>query len=185
MSTTLAGMETDRDWRIRMAAFNALATLTTRHGPVLSYPLVSRGFEFEGEQVFFMSRGEGIFQPRQMDSALSAFKSPPSKRKGRSPLRSSSSFAHRPRDFLRRRNRILVLPDADQRRARHAYRRSPAASFAPLLLPKKGEELGAFVSFGRGMAACRTSPSPDSCREAGPDVLQMRFHRHDEPGWEP
>ncbi|MDX2208036.1 MAG: hypothetical protein SFU57_10360 [Gemmatimonadales bacterium] len=56
----------DRDWRIRLAAFDALRAITTRSGGVITRDQMGTGFEFEGERIPFANRQVGIWRPRQL-----------------------------------------------------------------------------------------------------------------------
>jgi putative restriction endonuclease len=56
----------DPDWPIRQAAFQELAELTRLYGAVLDWEVITRGFTFRGERLYFATKAEGIFRPRQM-----------------------------------------------------------------------------------------------------------------------
>jgi putative restriction endonuclease len=72
----------DPDWPIRIAAFSALQAMVKRHGEVLRWEVIDRGFPYQGEILHFANQARGIFWPRQMrDSALSIKTTVP--RKGR------------------------------------------------------------------------------------------------------
>ena len=56
----------DPDWPIRQAAFQRLAELTRLYGAVLPWDVVTQGFSFRGELIYFATRARGIFRPQQM-----------------------------------------------------------------------------------------------------------------------
>lgn len=58
----------DRDWQIRLAAFDHIRKLRDDAHRV-SWAQLTAGFEFEGETVHLVSQ-KGIFKPRQLDLAL-------------------------------------------------------------------------------------------------------------------
>ncbi|MBN1207056.1 MAG: HNH endonuclease [Myxococcaceae bacterium] len=75
---------TDPDWPIRQAAFQQLAELTRLHGALLPWDVLTQGFTFRGELLYFATKAEGIFRPRQMrGGALSIKTTVP--RRGRIP----------------------------------------------------------------------------------------------------
>jgi hypothetical protein len=61
-----AFLSSDPDWPIRQAAFQRLAELTRLYGAVLPWEVVTQGFSFRGELIYFATRAQGIFRPRQM-----------------------------------------------------------------------------------------------------------------------
>ena len=72
----------DPDLPIRLAAFDALATLVRLHGPVLPWDEIAKGFQHGGSNVLFANRARGIFRPKAMTAgALSIKKTVP--REGR------------------------------------------------------------------------------------------------------
>ncbi|WP_199738342.1 HNH endonuclease [Corallococcus sp. CA054B] len=66
----------DNDQAIRLAAFNALQALMERHGEVLPWGLIHKGFTFRGEKHFFANKSRGIFWPRQMQETALSIKTP-------------------------------------------------------------------------------------------------------------
>jgi putative restriction endonuclease len=65
----------DRDFQIRLAAFDWLSQQTDLHGDVLNRDLLQRGFEFQGQRVPLMSP-QGIFKPRVMEYPLTISTAP-------------------------------------------------------------------------------------------------------------
>jgi putative restriction endonuclease len=65
-------MSIDRDTAVRLAAFEALDRLERRHGPVLSWDVIARGFDLDGTHYLFANRARGLFRPQGVGgSALS------------------------------------------------------------------------------------------------------------------
>jgi putative restriction endonuclease len=60
----------DRDWRIRIKAFEALRTILARSGGVITRDQMSAGFDFEGERIPFANRQVGIWRPKQLSKPL-------------------------------------------------------------------------------------------------------------------
>ena len=56
----------DLDWRLRMAALDALRRITEPSGGVISREQMTDGFEFEGERVAFALRARGIWKPARL-----------------------------------------------------------------------------------------------------------------------
>jgi len=70
----------DLDWRLRLAAFDALRRITEPAGGVISRDQLTAGFEFEGKRVAFADRGRGIWRPGILGpdgAALSVYTSAP------------------------------------------------------------------------------------------------------------
>ena len=65
------GVGGDPDWAVRHQAFSALERLSVAHGGRIPWAEIARGFEFQGQSMYFASRAIGIFKPRQMSAALS------------------------------------------------------------------------------------------------------------------
>ena len=61
----------DPDHHIRAAALVAIERLSRQHGGRIRWANIQRGFIVDGEPVFFASRAQGIFKPKQMSAALS------------------------------------------------------------------------------------------------------------------
>jgi putative restriction endonuclease len=61
-------MALDLDWRLRLAAMEALDRLRAAGGGVVSATQLNAGFEFEGETIQFWSQQRGIWRPRQLQS---------------------------------------------------------------------------------------------------------------------
>lgn len=61
----------DPDHHIRAAALVAIERLSRQHGGRIRWANIQRGFIVDGERVFFASRAQGIFKPKQMSAALS------------------------------------------------------------------------------------------------------------------
>src|SRR5437016_4631518 len=53
----------DLDWRLRLAAFDALRRLSEPAGGVLTREQMTEGFEFEGDRVPFALQARGIWKP--------------------------------------------------------------------------------------------------------------------------
>ena len=64
-------MNGDPDWEIRKTAFEAIERVAIENRGLLPWRSISQGFRFGGDKVHFASKGQGIFQPRQMSAALS------------------------------------------------------------------------------------------------------------------
>lgn len=63
-----------QDDLIRLAAFDRLRKLQFIHGDVLPAKAIEDGFTFDREEVFFLSRAEGIFRPKQMARGVLSLK---------------------------------------------------------------------------------------------------------------
>jgi putative restriction endonuclease len=79
---TASGLVTkglDRDWRLRLAAFARLSELRRANNgsDVVSSAELAAGFEFEGERIRLPPPREGIWKPRQTDTALTVVTAPP------------------------------------------------------------------------------------------------------------
>lgn len=61
-------MNEDRDWQVRLAAFQWLSAQVELHGDVLDRALLEQGFEHQGERVPLLGP-QGIFKPRVMRDA--------------------------------------------------------------------------------------------------------------------
>ena len=61
----------DPDALVRAAAFAKLDEIVAAYGPTVSWSVLKDGFRVGGAAIFFASRAEGIFKPRQMRSVLS------------------------------------------------------------------------------------------------------------------
>lgn len=61
----------DPDHHIRAAALVAIERLSRRHGGRIRWADIQHGFNVDGERIFFASRAQGIFKPKQMSAALS------------------------------------------------------------------------------------------------------------------
>jgi putative restriction endonuclease len=61
----------DPDAPVRAAAFAKLDEIVAKHGSTVSWSVLRDGFRVGDETIFFASRAEGIFKPRQMRSVLS------------------------------------------------------------------------------------------------------------------
>jgi putative restriction endonuclease len=66
----------DRDWRIRLAAFDHIRRIRDEAHRV-TWAVLQQGFDFEGETIYFVSQ-QGIFKPRQLSIALAIRTTPPS-----------------------------------------------------------------------------------------------------------
>ena len=56
----------DLDWRLRLAAFDALNRLREARGGLVPIAQLEDGFEFEGARIPFLSARRGIWRPRQL-----------------------------------------------------------------------------------------------------------------------
>jgi len=56
----------DLDWRLRLAALDALRRITDRSGGVVMREQITAGFVFEGEPVPFALRARGIWKPARL-----------------------------------------------------------------------------------------------------------------------
>ncbi len=70
-------MPLDLDWRLRLAAFDALDRLRRAGDGLVTGGQLTDGFEFEGERIPFFNLRMGIWKPRQADSALTIVTAPP------------------------------------------------------------------------------------------------------------
>lgn len=61
----------DADAFMRSAAFARLDEIVATHGSTVSWSVLKDGFRVDGATIYFASRAEGIFKPRQMRSVLS------------------------------------------------------------------------------------------------------------------
>src|SRR5688500_567272 len=64
-------MDVEADRRIRLAAFEYLASLRNRTGDVMPRELLLAGFGYEGRRVPLMSPQQGIFKPAVLELPLS------------------------------------------------------------------------------------------------------------------
>ena len=62
---------TDPDHTIRAAALVAIEKLSRQHGGRVRWTDIHRGFIVNGERIYFATRAQGIFKPKQMSAALS------------------------------------------------------------------------------------------------------------------
>lgn len=72
-------MDMDDDFRLRLAAMNALAALTKRAGGLVDASELDAGFGFDGQRVPFWNRRRGIWRPAQLGrngAALSIMTAP-------------------------------------------------------------------------------------------------------------
>ncbi len=60
-----------RDRQVRLRAFTFLAEQTGLHGEVLPWPVLLKGFVFEGQRVPLISQ-QGIFKPQPSTGTSSA-----------------------------------------------------------------------------------------------------------------
>ena len=67
---TLAVIDVDRDWLIRLASFQFVEHLTETRGPVLPWASLTQGFEWQGERITLLGQ-RGIWKPRPMTLPLS------------------------------------------------------------------------------------------------------------------
>jgi putative restriction endonuclease len=56
----------DLDWRLRLAAFDALRRLTEPTGGIVTREAMTTGFAFEGDSVPFALRARGIWKPGRL-----------------------------------------------------------------------------------------------------------------------
>lgn len=75
----------DRDWQIRLAAFDYLSRLRETSGGVVQLPDLEKGFPFEGARIPLINPRRGIWRPRQLGDgpALSITTTP--RRPGKTP----------------------------------------------------------------------------------------------------
>ena len=74
----------DLDWRLRLAAFDALRAMRDAGGGVVRLAHLERGFMFDGERIPLINARRGIWRPRQLGSdgaALSVVTTPPKRGK--------------------------------------------------------------------------------------------------------
>lgn len=64
----------DPDWEIRATAFQTLEWLVARHGPTLEWEVIGRGFDFKGQHLYFATKAQGIFRPKEMQGAALSIK---------------------------------------------------------------------------------------------------------------
>lgn len=62
----------DLDWRVRLAALDAIRRLTARTGGVIARERMTSGFEFEGERIPFALRPRGIWKPALLGTSGAA-----------------------------------------------------------------------------------------------------------------
>jgi putative restriction endonuclease len=62
----------DIDWRLRLAAFDALRRLTESEGWIITREQMTAGFEFDGERVPFALRARGIWKPARLGTSGAA-----------------------------------------------------------------------------------------------------------------
>jgi len=70
----------DLDWRLRLAAFDALRAMREARGGVVRLADLERGFLFEAERIPLINARRGIWRPRQLGAdgaALSVVTTPP------------------------------------------------------------------------------------------------------------
>jgi putative restriction endonuclease len=72
------------DDAIRLAAFNRLAELRRKHGPILNWDQLHQPIKLEGEDILISSAPRGIFRPRQMRRGVLSIKTTRPK-EGRTP----------------------------------------------------------------------------------------------------
>jgi putative restriction endonuclease len=73
-------MTLDWDWRLRLAAFDALKRLADRRGGVVTSDDLAEGFELEGQRIRLWDPRRGIWRPRQLGpqgAALTIVTTPP------------------------------------------------------------------------------------------------------------
>ena len=78
--------ELDYDWRLRLAAFDALRRMREARGGVVLLAELEAGCEFEGERIPLINARRGIWRPRQLGAdgaALSVVTTPP--KRGKAP----------------------------------------------------------------------------------------------------
>lgn len=76
----------DLDWRLRLAAFEALGKMRDAGGGLVHVADLERGFDFEGEHIPLINARRGIWRPRQLGrdgAALSVVTAP--RRPGKDP----------------------------------------------------------------------------------------------------
>ena len=76
----------DYDWRLRLAAFDALRAMREARGGVVHLDELERGFVFEGERIPLINARRGIWRPRQLGAdgaAISVVTTPP--KRGKAP----------------------------------------------------------------------------------------------------
>ena len=56
----------DRDWRLRLAAFDTLSKRRDARGGLVPIAELEEGFEFEGERIPYLNTRRGIWRPRQL-----------------------------------------------------------------------------------------------------------------------
>ena len=61
----------DPDHHVRAAALVAIERLSRQHGGRIRWADIQRGFNVGGERIYFATRAQGIFKPKQMSAALS------------------------------------------------------------------------------------------------------------------
>ena len=74
----------DYDWRLRLAAFDALRAMREARGGVVQLDDLQRGFVFEDERIPLINARRGIWRPRQLGAdgaALSVVTTPPKRDK--------------------------------------------------------------------------------------------------------
>lgn len=59
---------------IRLAAFNRLAELQRKHGPILNWEQLHAPIRLDGEEILISSAPRGIFRPRQMQRGVLSIK---------------------------------------------------------------------------------------------------------------
>lgn len=64
----MAGTFLDLDWRLRLAALDAVRRVTSASGGVMTRPHMTAGFEFEGERVPLALQAKGIWKPGRLGS---------------------------------------------------------------------------------------------------------------------
>ncbi|MCE2440943.1 MAG: HNH endonuclease [Candidatus Latescibacteria bacterium] len=61
----------DPDHHVRSAALVAIERLSRQHGGRIRWADIQRGFNVGSERIYFATRAQGIFKPKQMSAALS------------------------------------------------------------------------------------------------------------------
>ncbi len=56
----------DTDWRLRLAALDAVRRMTSLSGGIMTRAQMTEGFEFEGERVPLALKARGIWKPRRL-----------------------------------------------------------------------------------------------------------------------
>jgi len=64
----MSGIPLDLDWRLRLAALDAVRRVTSTSGGVMTRPQMTAGFEFEGERVPLALQAKGIWKPGRLGS---------------------------------------------------------------------------------------------------------------------